>query len=594
MAPSSDETVMSDFGHLPSSAAMADNGDLSPSPANPFQTSPSTTSVSTFLHELVKDISTLAARFLWVNLPDHEREQFLDLFKSLSLMTTIINLLESDETIFNKEVWEPLVGEFKALLSCGKNVVALVKTMEDGQTPNVSRNDQIEEFSEKLDGMCDLYAELIKGIRCLKAFGPGNKTCRENYQFHPRLSDLNISPGLVSELEKTYERLDPIGYQQYLALIVVPGKEHETPAKECDEKLVDRMGETNDKPIALNHLHSKAPPQYTPSLASAKTAVNDTTSTNPEKNTGNKIHYETWTLHHVPTHKKQYWWMWTWCDLKVWPIRPKYILEEWSSSPDTLHPAEILRIRQRFQDAARRKMYGCGMRMEIKAGGEVEKRIQEVYLRDIVNRLGEKAAKTLLHLCGGGHDVFYSDDIMRRYTIEAIEAREPRGLFDGPRIMGLEESLKMKRDMEFGRRKWWKKVRDFKGKEWWREGKKEEWWLEAEKVEWVVVLKVEDVDRSKMFMPSRWDDSIEGRTSISQENKGVSVGNVNEKKDTKQEEAMGIEEAERRMRFLVKRLYVEGNGDERRGLDKKQEGCSDCSIYFIIDADAMYKAGLGE
>ncbi|KAF5878441.1 uncharacterized protein Bfra_000607 [Botrytis fragariae] len=571
MASSFDEMVMSDFGHLPSPAAMADNGDLSPSPTNPFQISLSTTSVSTSLHELAKDFSTLAARFLLVNLPDREPDQFLDLFEKLGFMTTVITLLESEEITFKKEVWEPLVGEFKALLSCGKNVVALVKIMEDGQTPNVSRNDQIEEFSGKLDGMCDLCLELIKGVRCLKAFG-------ENYPFHPRLSDLNISPGLVGELEKTYERLDPIGYQRYLALIVVPGKELETPAKKCDEKLVDRMGETNDKLIALHHLHFKAPLQYTPSLASEKTAVNDKTSTNPEKNTGNKIHYETWTLHHVPAHKKQHWGMWTWCDLKVWPIRPKYILEEWSSSSTMLHPAEISRIRQRFQDAARRKMYGCGMRMEIKTE-DVERQIREDYLRDIVNRLGEKAEKTLVHLCGGGHDVFYTDDIMRRYTLEAIEAREPSGIFDGPRIMGLEESLKMKRDMEFGRRKWWKKVRDFKGKEWWREGKKKEWWLEAEKVEWVVVLKIEEIDRSKRFMPSRQDDSIEGRTSVSQEvrssvgqgeknssqeNKVVTLGsNVNEKKDTKEEETMESEEAERRMRILVKRLFVEENGDEK-------------------------------
>ncbi|KAF7905655.1 uncharacterized protein EAF01_006176 [Botrytis porri] len=234
---------------------------------------------------------------------------------------------------------------------------------------------QIEGFSENLDSMCDLCLVLVKGVRCLKAFGPGNKTCRENYPFYPRPSVLYISPDLVSELEKTYERLDPIGYQQYLALIVVPGKGHETPAKECDEKLVDRTGETNDKPIAPHHPHSKAPPQYTPSLASVKTAVNDTTSTNPEKNTGNKIHYETWTLHHVPAHKEQNWWTWLWCDLKLWPGRPEYIMKEWSSSSDILHPAEILGIRQRFQDVTRRKMNGCGMRMEIKAGEDVEGRI---------------------------------------------------------------------------------------------------------------------------------------------------------------------------------------------------------------------------
>ncbi|KAF7905656.1 uncharacterized protein EAF01_006177 [Botrytis porri] len=166
---------------------------------------------------------------------------------------------------------------------------------------------------------------------------------------------------------------------------------------------------------------------------------------------------------------------------------------------------------------------------------------------------------------------------MRRYTVEAIEAREPSGLFDGPRIMGLEESLKMKRVMEFGRRKWWKKVKDFKGKGWWREGKKIEWWLEAEKVEWVVVLKVQDIDLSERFMSSSQDESIEEKTSVgqevrssvgqgekdcSQEKKDVNLDNVDEKKDTKEEETMEVEEAERRMRILVKRLYVEGNGDE--------------------------------
>ncbi|KAF7906311.1 hypothetical protein EAF00_000590 [Botryotinia globosa] len=418
------------------------------------------------------------------------------------------------------------------------------------------------------------------GAQWLKAFGPGNKTSREAYLLHSKMSDLSLLPDLVSQLEETYERLDPIGYQQYLALIDVPGKEHERPAKECDEKLVGGSGETNDRPIALHHLHSKVPPQYTPSLASAKTAINDTTSINSEKNTGNKINYEILTLHHVPAHIKQDWWMLPGCDLKVWPTRRERIMEKWSTSFDILHSAEISKIRQRFQDAARRKMYGCGTRMEITAGGDVEKQMREDYLRDVVNRLGEKAEKTLLHLCRGGHNVFYSSNIMQRYTLEAIEARESSVIFHEPRIMGLEESLKMKRDMEFGRRKWWKKVSDFKGKEWWREGKKAEWWLEAKKVEWIVVLKVEDIDHSKRFMPSGQDGSKEGKTSVSQEvrssvghaernssqeNKGVSVGNVNEKKDPKKEEKMGVEEAERRMRILVKRLYVEGNGDERIG-----------------------------
>ncbi|TGO08351.1 hypothetical protein BTUL_0213g00080 [Botrytis tulipae] len=560
MASSSDENAMSDFGHLPSSAAMVDDGDLSLSPTNPLQSSSSTTSVSTFLHELVKDISTLAAKLFWVKWPDDEQNQIDDLVDPLGYVTIAITLLESEEMTINKEVREPLFEEFKALLSRSKNVMALMETIGEGQTPNVPKNDEIKEFWKKLEVVCTSYMVLGLGARWLKAFGPGNKTSREAYLLHSKMSDLNRLPDLVGELEETYERLDPIGYQQYLALIDVPGKEHETPAKECDEKLVGRTGETNDRPIALHHLHSKAPPQYTPSLASAKTAINDTTSTNPEKNMGNKIHYETMTLYHVPAHIKQDWWMLLGCDLKVWPTGRKYIMEEWSSS------------------AARRKMYGCGMRMEIKTGGDVEKQMREDYLRDIVDRLGEKAEKTLLHLCGGGHDVFYSDDIVRRYTVEAIEARELSGIFGGPRIMGLEESLKMKKDMEFGRRKWWKKVRDFKGKEWWREGKKAEWWLEAEKIEWIVVLKVEDIDRSKRFIPRGQGDSIEGKTSISQEvrssvghsdknssqdNQRVSLGKLNEKRDTKEEETMGIEEAERRMRILVKRLYVEGNGDER-------------------------------
>ncbi|KAF7892850.1 uncharacterized protein EAF02_000388 [Botrytis sinoallii] len=573
MTSSSDEKVMSDFGHLPSSAAMPDNGDLSLSPTSPFQVSPSTTFLSTSLHELVKDISTSAARLFWINLPDHEQDQITDLFDQLTFTTIATSLFESEEITFSKEVRELLIGKFKASLSCSKNVMALMRMFEKGQTPNVSKNDEMKEFCEKLEDVSMTCMGLGLGAQWFRAFG------REAYLLPSNMSDLSRLPLLVSELEETYESLDRIGYQQYLALIGVRGKEHEILAKECDEKLIDRMGETNDKPISLHYLHSKAPPQYTPSIASAKTAVNDTTSTNPEKNTGNKIHYETRTLHHVPAHIKQDWWMLTGCDLKVWPTGREYIMEEWSLSSDKLHPAEISKIRQRFQDAARRKMYGCSMRMEIKAGGDVERQMQEDYLRDIVNRLGEKAEKTLLDSYRGGHDVDHGENIVRRYTIEAIEAREPSGLFDGPRIMGLEESLKMKRDMEFGRRKWWKKVGDFKGREWWREGKKIEWWLEAEKVEWVVVLKIEDINRSKRFMPSWQDDSIEGKTGISQEvrssvgqgeknssqeNKALSVGNVNEKKDTKEEETMGIEEAERRMRILVKRLYVEGNDDEER------------------------------
>ncbi|KAF7949814.1 uncharacterized protein EAE97_003323 [Botrytis byssoidea] len=577
MASSSDEKFMSDFGHLPLSVAMVDNGDLSLSPTNPLQTSYSTTPVSASLHELVKDISTLAARLCWVKWSDHEQNPIDDLVDPLGYVTIAITLFESEEMTINKDFREPLFGEFKALLSCSKNVIALVESIEEGQTPNVRKNDEIKQFWEKLEVVCASYMALGLGAQWLKAFGPGNKTSREAYLLHSKMCDLSCLPDLVGELEETYERLDPIGYQRYLALIDVPGKEHETPAKECDEKFVGRTGVTKNRPIAL-HLHSKVPPRYTPPLASAKTAVNDTTSTNPEKNTGNKIHYETMTLYHVPAHIKQDWWMLPGCDLKVWPAGRKYIMEEWSLSAGTLHNAEIPRIRQRFQDAARRKMYGCGMRMEIKAGGDVEKQMREDYLRDIVDRLGEKADKTLLHLCGGGHDVFYSDDIVRRYTVEAIETRELSGIFGGPRIMGLEESLKMKKDIEFGRRKWWKKVRDFKGKEWWREGKKAEWWLEAEKVEWIVVLKVEDIDSSKRFMPRGQNDFKEGTTSISQEvrsslgqgeenssqeNKVAIVGSVNEKKDMKKEETMGIEEAERRMRILVRRLYVEGNGDER-------------------------------
>ncbi|KAF7958702.1 hypothetical protein EAE96_002236 [Botrytis aclada] len=337
--------------------------------------------------------------------------------------------------------------------------------------------------------MCKSCSYLNVGAQWLKVFEPGIKTSRKNDLFPSRLPNLNSLPESVGDLEETYERLDPIGYQQYLALIDIPGKEHETPAKECDEKFVDRIGATHDQPIPLHNVFAEAKSQKTPSLASAKTAVNDTAPINPENNTGNKIHYDTMTLH----------------------------------------------------------------------------------------RLGEKAEKSLLHLCGGGNDVFCSNDIMQRYTVEAIEARERSGLFDGPKIMGLEESLEMKRNMEFGRRKWWKKVRDFRGKEWWRGGKKE-WWSEAEKLEWIVVLKIEDIDRSKRFMPSRWDDSFEERTSGSQEvqssvgqgekngsqeGKCERVGNLNENKNTKEEETMGIEEAERRMRILVKRLYVEGDGDEK-------------------------------
>lgn len=58
----------------------------------------------------------------------------------------------------------------------------------------------------------------------------------------------------------------------------------------------------------------------------------------------------------------------------------------------------------------------------------------------------------------------------------------------------------------------------------------------------------------------------QGGKNTAQDKKDMNAGNVIEKKDTKGEETMGVEEAERRMRILVKGLYVEENGDEKRGV----------------------------
>ncbi|EMR86008.1 hypothetical protein BcDW1_5228 [Botrytis cinerea BcDW1] len=563
---------------------IANLDDLSSLPtANSYHSSLShtvITTVSPFL-ELAKSFNALLLHVHFLKWPKDEGAGLNKMFGAMTTISMGTNLLALQEAKLTEAILKSFLEESKVATRYIEGVIVMIETMKIDQA-SIFEEEEIEElqgFCTRAESFGTKLLALGIGIKWSKVFIPDNSIAKRVCLPHLKSWDLTLLPEEVADLEKAYRTLDPTGYRQYLSLIDSKAKECDSSDKEYDEKCINQVSELVNESIFRHSSEDNINLQKAPSFASAKTAVDDTSSTNPEKNTGNKIHYEAKNLHYVPAHKIQHWCRWTWFDLKIWPYRSTYILEEWLTSSNPLHSAEISKIKQRFQDAARRKMYGCGMRMEIKAGGDVERQMQEDCLRDVVNRLGEKAEKTLLQLCEGGHDIVHNDGSVRKYTIEAIEAREPRGIFNEPKIMGLEESLKMKRDLEFGRRKWWKKVRDFKGKEWWVDGKKKEWWLEAEKVEWVVVLKVEEIERPKKFMQSPWNVITEGKTNVSQEvrssvgqggkntaqdNKGVNAGNVIEKKDTKEEVTMGIEEAERRMRILVKRLYVEENGDEKR------------------------------
>ncbi|TEY86475.1 hypothetical protein BOTCAL_0007g00020 [Botryotinia calthae] len=562
---------------------MADLNDLSSLPtANSYHSSLSHTAITTvspFL-ELAKSFNALWLHGSCLKLPKDEEAGLENMFEAMIGMFVATNILGLQEVKLTEAILKSFLEECKFVTRYVEGVIVMIETMKIDQASIFEKEElqELQEFCKRVENLFTKLLALGAGMKWPKVFIPDNSIA--NRVCLPDLTSWDLKRLPVADLEKAYRFFDPAGYRQYLTLIDSKEKEHDLSAKEYDERCINQVSELVNESIVHQSSEDNINLQKAPSFASAKTAVDDTSSTNPEKNTGNKIHYVAKNLHYVPAHKIQHWCRWTWFDLKVWPYRSNYILEQWLTSSNLLYSAEISKIKQRFQDAARRKMYGCGMRMEVTAGGDVERQMQEDYLRDVINRLGEKAEKTLLQLCAGGHDIFHDDDSVLRYTIEAIEAREPRGIYNEPKIMGLEESLKMKTDMEFDRRKWWKKVRDFKGKEWWREGKKKEWWLEAEKIEWVVVLKVEEVERPKKFLQFPCGVITEGTTTnVSQEvrssvgqggknpaqdEKGVNAGNVIEKNDTKEQGTMGIEEAERRMRILVKRLYVEENGDEKR------------------------------
>ncbi|KAK6614269.1 hypothetical protein H4I96_00590 [Botrytis cinerea] len=523
---------------------IANLDDLSSLPtANSYHSSLSHTAITTvspFL-ELAKSFNALLLHVHFLKWPKGERAGLNKMFGAMTTISMGTNLLALQEAKLTEAILKSFLEESKVATRYVEGVIVMIETMKIDQA-SIFEEEEIEElqgFCTRAESFGTKLLALGMGIKWSKVFIPDNSIANGVCLPDLKSWDLTLLPEEVADLEKAYRTLDPTGYRQYLSLIDSKAKECDSSDKEYDKKCINQVSELVNESIVRQSSEDNINLQKAPSFASAKTAVDDTSSTNPEKNTGNKIHYEAKNLHYVPAHKIQHWCRWT----------------------------------------CKEKMYGCGMRMEIKAGGDVERQMQEDCLRDVVNRLGEKAEKTLLQLCEGGHDIDHNDGSVRKYTIEAIEAREPRGIFNEPKIMGLEESLKMKRDLEFGRRKWWKKVRDFKGKEWWVDGKKKEWWLEAEKVEWVVVLKVKEIERPKKFMQSPWNVITEGKTNVSQEvrssvgqggkntaqdNKGVNAGNVIEKKDTKEEVTMGIEEAERRMRILVKRLYVEENGDEKR------------------------------
>lgn len=113
--------------------------------------------------------------------------------------------------------------------------------------------------------------------------------------------------------------------------------------------------------------------------------------------------------------------------------------------------AETEGLGERYADAALEWL--CGGRkqhVEVPAAGSLgERQMKELCSRDIVNGLGKYAERALPSVRTERGDATKSGTVKMKWTVGSIEASEKRWLFDEAKIVGLQESVKLKRNMEW-------------------------------------------------------------------------------------------------------------------------------------------------
>lgn len=115
--------------------------------------------------------------------------------------------------------------------------------------------------------------------------------------------------------------------------------------------------------------------------------------------------------------------------------------------------AEIEGLGKGYADAALEWL--CGGRkqhVEVPAAGSLgEKQMKELYSREIINGLDEHAERALPSMRTEREDATKRDTVEMKRTVVSIEAREKRWLSGEAKIVGLQESvkLKLKRNMEW-------------------------------------------------------------------------------------------------------------------------------------------------
>ncbi|KAJ8070210.1 hypothetical protein OCU04_000596 [Sclerotinia nivalis] len=240
------------------------------------------------------------------------------------------------------------------------------------------------------------------GLQWFKDFGNVKNKDKEPYQPGAKNWNRNELQDIAAGLEKAFKDLDPVGYRQYRILVYGQEEEHSLSVNKCDEEDFEKMGGSADLSIAVgfSEVVDESQSKITYSLASVRTVVDGMRciDSGKEKEKEKQVHYETWGLQHIPTHKEIHWRRSIFFNLKVWRGMTCYS-ESWSLQPLASHPTEIAGIRQRFKDVTRRKQYGCSIGMEIKADRDVEWKMQEDYLRGVVEILGEMAEESILCLC---------------------------------------------------------------------------------------------------------------------------------------------------------------------------------------------------
>ncbi|ESZ99268.1 hypothetical protein SBOR_0309 [Sclerotinia borealis F-4128] len=440
---------------------------------------------------------------------------------SLSPLTTSPTPLPTPTSVITGSPFLNVAKEYSYLI-----LIQEIEVAEEEQTGVVDQ-EYVEELLVKLERAGELCLDLVMGIYYLKYSG----TAHETNPHGAKIWDSGQVARSMRLLRETYEYLDPVGYRDDLFAVRSLGVE----AK--DE--VKSMCSVADLSTVVDD------------AGSIGSGMGKEKEKEKEKKKKKETRYEAWVLRYVPAHVRVES-CYKWLGIRYFS-RTKEVPEEWSFEPLASHPAEIQGLRHRFMDAARNKFHACGLQVEIMAGGELEKRMQENYLKEVVRRLGEVAERRLLRLCvereggtctgSGVEDVDVDVNVRRKWGVVSIEARVPRGLFEETRRM---------------RVKGWGGRKGLAGRE---------------RVEWVVVvggskrdvvgLDGDSWEEEKKFGGGSAERGGEERDKgINKEVKKDEKKRENKKRE--EEETTGKEEAERRIKVLMEKLYVVGNSKEKK------------------------------